>query len=181
MAEFPNEPVYQRTVLEMLAVAHDFCQYCQQVEEKNAQEITAYLQKILPLLYLKGELLPEVEPEYQEAAERFVTEEEWESLFNRLRAVFGEEDIFYTYDPASYGWGESLKASLSEHIADIYQDLRDFVLLYQKNSRAAKENAVAGCRELFIRRWGPRIASMIVALHTLRYGKYGPFYDEENI
>jgi hypothetical protein len=62
-----------------------------------------------------------------------------------------------------------LKASISEHLTDVYQDLKDFVLLYQKNLAYAKQNAVFECRTLFISHWGSRIASLMPALHAIAF------------
>ncbi len=174
--DIPKLPIYYPTVLEMLAVAFDYCSFMEKADGKNRQEIASYLVKVLPLLYVKGELLPEVEPEYPEANERFVTEEEWEGLFNILRNKFERDDIYYAFDPAAYGWGEALKVSLSEHLTDIYQDMKDFVILYQKNSRASKENAVAEIRRLFFSHWGPRAASALPALHYMAHDQPGPYF-----
>jgi len=62
-----------------------------------------------------------------------------------------------------------LRASISEHLADVYQDLKDFVLLYQKTLMYAKQNAVYECRSLFISHWGMRIASILPALHSVAF------------
>ena len=179
--DIPSLPIYHRTVLEMLAVAYDYCSFMEKADTRSQREIASYLVKVLPLLYVKGELLPEVEPEYPEANERYVTEEEWEGLFNILRSKFERDDIYYTFDPAAYGWGEALKVSLSEHLADIYQDMKDFVILYQKNSRAAKENAVDEIRRLFFSHWGPRAASALPALHYLAHDERGPYFTDSGL
>lgn len=181
MEDIPNLPIYQKTVLEMLAVAYDYCTYMEKADTHSRFEIASYLVKVLPLLYVKGELLPEVEPEYPEANERYVTEEEWESLFNTLRNKFERDDIYYAFDPAAYGWGEAIKVSLAEHLSDIYQDMKDFVLLYQKNSRAAKENAVAEIRRLFLTHWGPRAASALPALHYIAHDEPGPYFADSTL
>ncbi len=66
-----------KPILEMLTVANDYCYYLDTAEEKAKKELLVYIHHILPLLYLKGTLLPLIEPEYPEANERFVTQENW--------------------------------------------------------------------------------------------------------
>lgn len=151
--EIINEPVYSRNVLEFLRVAHEYCLFVEEVFIKSEKDILEYYQKIAPLLYLKGLLLPEIEPEYPESTERYVTEEEWETIFTELRSKFGNNDEYWYSDPDNKDINDLVKASLSENLADIYQDLKDFVLLYQKGSRASKEAAVAEIRQLFYNRW----------------------------
>lgn len=176
MDNHSKHPVFHRNVVEMLAVAFEYCRFMEKLENVDKLALASYLLKVLPLLYVKGELLPEIEVEYPEANERFVIEEEWERLFNHIRIILGTDDIYFTFDPPAYGWGESLKTSLAEHLADIYQDMKDFVVLYQKNSLAAKENAVAECRHLFLDHWGPRVASSLLAFHYLYHDGDKPYF-----
>jgi hypothetical protein len=154
-------------VLEFLRVAHEYCLYTEKAVEKNKMEIYDFFSKIGSLLYLKGKLLPEIVPEYPETSERFVAEEEWQEIFNTFRAILGEEDEYYQVDYEEHNEYEAVKASLSENFTDIYQDLKDFIILYQKNSQAARQNAVNDCRSLFETRWGPKVLSSLRYIHFL--------------
>jgi hypothetical protein len=161
------EPESSLGVLEFLRVAHEYCVFTENASEKNSTDIYDFFLKIGPLLYLKGKLLPEVNPDYPESSERFVTEEEYQEVFNSFRHIFGAEDEFYHVGYEEYNEYEAVKASLSENSADIYQDLKDFILLYQKNSQAARQNAVHDCRTLFEQRWGPKVLSSLRYMHYL--------------
>lgn len=163
----PNEPVYSLNVLEFLRVAHEYCLFIEKTDDNDGHRLMEFFQKISPLLYLKGSLLPVIEPEYPEANERMVTEEEWESVFNDLRNKFGKDDEFYSVDPALAAPGETVKSSMAENLTDIYQDLKDFILLYQKRSRAAKENAVCNARSWFLVRWGPALLRSLKNIHGI--------------
>lgn len=168
------EPENSISVLEFLRVAHEYCIFTENTGEKSNAEVIDFYSKIGPLIYLKGKLLPEINPEYPETSERFVTEEEWQEIFNMLRAVFGEEDEFYHVGYEEYNEFEAVKASLAENFTDIYQDLKDFVLLYQKNSQAARQNAVHDCKALFEVRWGWKILSNLRYIHYLTNKKLIP-------
>jgi hypothetical protein len=151
------------SVLELLRVGHEYCLFAENADQKNPQQIFDFFRKLGPLLYLKGAMLPLVEPDFPEADERFVTEEEWQAVFNEFRSSLGSLDEFYHVDHENGVDYEAIKASLSENFADIYQDLKDFLLLYQKNTRDARQNAVHDCQALFESRWGIKI------LENLRY------------
>ena len=161
------EPENSIGVLEFVRVAHEYCLFTEKASEKNKSDIYDYFLKIGPLLYLKGKLLPEIIPEFPESSERFVTEEEWQEIFNIFRAIFSEEDEYYHVGYEEYNEYEAVKASLSENFTDIYQDLKDFILLYQKNSNAARQNAVHDCKSLFETRWGPKVLSNMRYIHYL--------------
>ena len=93
------ELLKSRNTLEMLTVAHDFCIFTEDVEKKNKQQILEYYQKVLPLMYVKGALLPDIEVEDASAMERYVTAEQWQEIFQNLEEKMGKEDVFWILDP----------------------------------------------------------------------------------
>jgi len=167
MSDTPNHPVYSRNVLELITVANEFCLFMAKIEKYPRHEVFNYLQKIGPLLYLKGSLIPEIVVSNQDANERFVTSEEYEILFNELRKIFKKDDEFWFVDDFDEDDNDPVKARLSEYFTDLYQDLMDFILLYQKNTLQAKENAVAEIRKQFLSHWGYKILTAQKALHSL--------------
>ncbi len=177
MDAIPNHPVYHRNVLELLGVATEYCQFLEQPGPQPQQKLAAFLQRIFPC-FTSRVVFTRDYPGVSGGRSAFRDCQDWEYIFNAARESLGAEDIFYLFDPGGYGWGEALKASLAEHIADIYQDMKDFVLLYQNNSRAVKEVAVAECRQLFAGHWGPRIVSALPALHYIMHAQAGPYYQD---
>ncbi len=167
MPDQTEDITISRAILEMITVANEFCHYLDTCEKRPKREIFEFINRIGPLLYLKGSLLPEIEVMDPDANERFVTQENWESIFTLLRDKFGKDDEYWTIDPEHINETEPLKASLAENIADIYQDMKDLILLYQKNTFAARENAVSECKNLFASHWGYRIGKIMIRLHHL--------------
>lgn len=156
-----------RNILELAAVASEFCNFVEDTANLRQQAFFNSLQGLVPLLYLRGTLLPHIEPEFPEANERFVTEEQYEGLFNALRELTGELDEFWYIDHSGSHITETLKGSFAEHLADIYQDLKDFIMLFKKPQLAARENAIASCKANFAPHWGIRLANLLPALHEL--------------
>jgi hypothetical protein len=171
MTEYPDDITTTKIALEIVTVSNEYCIYLETAENKSKSGILKFANTILPLLYLKGALLPEVPVENPEANERFVTEEEWERVFTMLRDKFGTDDEFWIIDPQHVNETEPLKASLAENLADIYQDLKDLVMLYQKNTLPARQNALAECKELFATHWGYRVTNIMSRLHHLNFNK----------
>jgi hypothetical protein len=174
----PDDPVYSRKVLEMLTVANEYCLFVEKAMEYTREEILSFLQKISPLIYLKASLLPEISPSDEEAAEHYVTEEQWEDIFNTLRNKFGAADIYYFVDITEKSHSDPVRGSLAENFADLYQDMKDFILLYQKPVRSFKENAVRDLRQLFEMRFGAKLGYAMAALHATIFG--GPGFDPDD-
>lgn len=165
-----NNPVYSKQVLELITVANEFCLFSQKVDQYSKEDIMTYYRRILPLLYLKGSLVKNVTPSNPELNERFVLEEDWEALFNMVRNKLYPNDHFWICADPHNEDTEAEKASIAECIADCYQDMKDFIMLYQKNQLAAKENAVHELYLNFPGHWGPAITKALYALHLLYMG-----------
>lgn len=178
MTNIQDEPVYNKNVIEFLTVANEYCLFIESAEKYQMNQTLKFLLKLAPLLYLKGSLLPKVEADESVISERFVTEEQYEQWFNSLRSKFLDKDIFWYIDHSRPDDPDPVKGSLSEHFADIYQDLKDFVMLYQKPLRASKQNAVAECYALFRDHWGPRILTINNLMHYMVYEDDGNLYDD---
>jgi hypothetical protein len=164
-----DTPLYSRQVLEMITVANEYCLFLEKADQYKPDELMSFLQKIIPLIYLKSALLPETEVFDESAVEHYVTEEQWEAMFNNLHNIFGKVDEFYFIDPNEKSHTDPIKGSLAECFTDTYQDMKDFLLLYQNPVRTFKENAVKECKRLFETRYGLRLINAQFALHAILY------------
>ncbi|MFO8054587.1 MAG: DUF5063 domain-containing protein [Bacteroidales bacterium] len=164
-----DEKVKSSTVLELITVANDFCIFTEGLHTYDKSDLLNYYQKVLPLLYIKGTLIPEVPLAEGTVPEHYLTEEHWERTYSRLKEKIGDEDGYHmVIEDKIYGI-KPAKTSISEGLADIYQDLKDFLALYQKNSGIARQNAVSECRRLFEKRWGHRLVNVHAAIHKLLF------------
>ena len=164
-----DDPLYSRKVLEMVTIANEYCLFLEKAEEYSSGELLGFLQKVSPLICLKSALLPDVDITDEDAVEHYVSEEQWEYLFNVLHNKFGANDEFYFVDLHEKSHNDAIKASLAEAFTDTYQDLKDFLLLYQNPRRPFKENAVSECRRLFETRYGYRLIQAQAAIHCILY------------
>lgn len=181
MENIKNEPAYSKSVLEFITVANDFCIFMEKVASYNETDVFNYLQKVSPLLYLKASLLPDVHVEDPSANERFVTLEQYEDIFNALRSKILDHDVFWYIDLDSPDENLPVKGSIAESYADSYQDLKDFLLLYQKNTRVAKQNAVFECKNLFKEHWSYRLLNAMKAIHHILYKDFSDNKGQEYI
>ncbi len=166
--EILNEAVYSPLVLEFLSVAQKYCLYIEEIDRHNKIEVYSALHKALPLLYVKGSLLPDILIEDFSINEKYVTVENWQDVFNELREKFGDEDEFW-YLENDNPHNDLVKGSISDMLTDMYQDMKDFTILYQKPMRDAKKIAVWEIKELFKAHWGFRAANLLKVFHYKLY------------
>jgi len=173
-----EDPVFSRNVLEMITVANEYCLFIEKVENYSREDLLSYLCKICPLLYIKGTLLPDVERNELQASERFVTEEQYEVVFNDLRKAFHPDDEYWFMNNSDPLANEPIKASLAENFSDVYQDLKDFILLYQKNMYEAQKSSIRLCKEWFKSRWGFRLVNAHKVIHHMQFDKEDNLYQD---
>ena len=176
-----SELVYSKNVIEFATVANEFCSFIEAVEQFQRKDFVTRLQKLFPLLYLKAALLPESDLEMSdEAPEKFISEEDYNYILHRLEVKFGQFDAYYeVFDPSIHLTKAAVEANISENIADIYQDLKDFILAYRIGTLEVMNDALWECRNNFEQFWGQRLVNGLRAIHNLVYGEAD--IDEQDI
>ncbi|MPN10385.1 hypothetical protein SDC9_157680 [bioreactor metagenome] len=71
------------------------------------------------------------------------------------------EDMKYSERPIS--------AFVSENIADIYQDVRNFVSVYQYGLTDQMNDALLVCKQNFQAYWGQKLINVLRPLHAIFY------------
>ena len=138
-----SEPVYSRNVIEFVAVANEYCKYAEHASELKGDELLKIMQRIMPLMYLKASLLPQLNPFFENGNEKFVTESDWVIVHDTLKEKFGTaNDYLEVFDEKINETEGPVISSISENMADIYQDLKDFLLLYQTGTGEVMNDAV---------------------------------------
>jgi hypothetical protein len=178
-----SDPVYSRNVIEFVAVANEFCKYAEHASELKGDELLKILQRILPLMYLKASLLPHLNPYFEEGNEKFVTESDWLRIQETLKEKFGTaNDYLEVFDEKMNESEVPVSASISENMADIYQDMKDFLLLYQTGTVEVMNDAVWECRMNFENFWGQKLVNSMRAIHKFIYSgeEIGKVENEDN-
>ena len=170
-----HDLVYSKNVVEFVAVANEFCRMVERVSGMDEAYLFSTMQKLLPLLYLKASLLPETEPVSEDELEKFVSEYEYNLLLQKWISKLGEHDDFQeVFDPELQSGLEPVRAGISEHILDIYQDVRDFLSSYQFGNEEVMNDALADCVSHFKTFWGQRLVNVMRPIHALIYADKNP-------
>jgi hypothetical protein len=165
-----SDPVYSRNIIEFVAVANEFCKYTEHAPELKGDELLKILQRILPLMYLKASLLPKLDPFFEDGNEKFVTEVDWNNINEILKEKFGTaNDYLEVFDEKINDAEGAIAANISEDMADIYQDMKDFLLLYQIGTGEVMNDAVWECRMNFENFWGQKLVNSMRAIHKFIY------------
>ena len=164
-----DERIYSKNIIEFVTVSAEYCAFIERVPELEKEEFLDKIIKILPLLYLKVTLLTPEEPEEDGFSEKFVTESMYESVRENIESLLGEDDSYLEVFQNDMKYSETpIIANVSEALADIYQDLKDFISVYRMGNEPQMLEALYICFENFVTYWGQQLVNVLRALHNIR-------------
>ena len=117
-------------------------------------------------------MLPKCETIGDEALETFVTEETYEILRMNLAGILAEKDDYLDVFVSDMKYSDQpITRNISEDLADIYQDIRDFIFVFQLGLNETMNDSLAVCQEHFTLYWGQKLVNTLRALHDVRYNQ----------
>lgn len=168
--EKESQTIFDKNVIEFVTVAAEFCAFLERAESIKRSDFVDTSLKILPLLYLKASLLPPCERLGEEELETYVTEEVYEILRLNLAELMGEKDDYLDVFVEDMVYSDQpIKKCISEDLADIYQDIRDFIFVFQLGLNETMNDSLALCQENFGLLWGQKLVNTLRALHDVKY------------
>lgn len=174
MKQENSQLIYATAVLDLITVSTEFCKLLENHQEVEKEAFIDSLCKLLPMIYLKAILLPEME-EASGYNQDYVTEEDYNYILHTVADKFGEDDTYLETFKEDFKYSEHpLLCTISEGIADVYQSLRNLVEIYRQGFDDAMEVALYECAEQFKMYWGQTLLNVLRAIHSVRYADEQP-------
>ena len=168
--QLPDHIVYSKNVIEFVTVAAETCLFLEHSAELSREDFVLKSIKLLPLLYLKASLVEIPASVFDEGAEKFVTEEDYQYIREQVERLLGADDCYLeVFHPDMSLSDTPIAAFVSENIADLYQELKDFAANFQLGEVDIMNDALVVCLEAFGEHWGQKLLNAMRALHSLRF------------
>ena len=165
-----SQVIFDKNSIEFVTVAAEYCGFIERSRGADRKTFVDTALKILPLLYLKASLIPECELIGEEDLEVFVTEDDYEMVRRAIAHVLGPQDDYLEVFHPDLAYSDSpIKKCISEDLADIYQDLKDFICVFQLGMNVTMNDSLYVCKEHFAEFWGQRLVNTMRALHDVKY------------
>lgn len=166
-----SKVIFERNSVEFVTVAAQYCTFLEDVQGMEREEFVDTVLKILPLLYVKALLLPEMELiDDGEELETYVTEETYASMNAQLADIMGDRDDYLDVFVEDMKYSDQpVTRYISEGLADIYQDIKDFIFVFKQGVNLNMHNVLATCQENFKLYWGQKLVNTLRALHEVRF------------
>ena len=168
--QLPDHIVYSKNVIEFVTVAAETCLFLEHAAEFSQTDFVTQSVKLLPLLYLKASLVEIPERVFDDTTERFVAEEDYLFVKEQLEQILGADDSYLeVFHPDMAISDTPIAAFVSENLADIYQELKDFAANYQLADVDIMNDSLVACLEAFGDHWGQKLLNALRALHAIRF------------
>ena len=166
-----SKVIFERNSVEFVTVAAQYCQFLENVEGMEREEFIDTVLKILPLLYVKALLLPEMEMiDEDDTLETCVTEETYSVMNVQLADIMGDRDDYLDVFVEDMKYSDQpITRYISEGLADIYQDIKDFIFVFRQGVNRNMHNALATCQDNFKLYWGQKLVNTLRALHEVKF------------
>jgi hypothetical protein len=159
-------------VKDFIKTAGYFCQLLEQVSSLKTGELFNQLQQILPIIYMKAAQLPKPKYCYNEEPTKFVQEDDYARIHDSLQQKF---DLFNGITGMSPGTlpnqHELISFGLAENFADLYEEMKNLVKLYEVGLPQSMNDAVWIYKQGFEQNLGIRIIETLKSLHVFIYNK----------
>ena len=165
-----SQVIFEKNSIEFVTVAAEYCGFIERSQEFDKKTFVDTALKILPLLYLKASLIPECEQIGEDDLEIVVTEDDYEYIRRSVARIMGaHDDYLEVFHPDMVYSDKKKKKSISEDLADIYQDLKDFIGVFQSGLNTTMNDSLFVCKEHFSEFWGQCLVNTMRALHDVKY------------
>ena len=163
-----NSFVYQDKTISFVTEAVQLCLILEHTTELARDDFLQRLCCSLPLLYGQARVLELPDELLDGETQRFVQEDDYRYVEAGVKTLLGTDDAYLEVFLEDMRYSdEPITAFISEHLADIYQELKDMAANFQTNNEAVMNDAVRTCLLAFQEHWGQKLVDVLRPLHAL--------------
>jgi hypothetical protein len=165
-----EQNINSETVKGFVDVCEAYCDILEQFNEYTKEDFLKAVNPLLAGMYLGMINLPRVESLSENFNEKFVREEDYDFIYQGLLQKLGQHDVYLEVFLDDMKTSEEpLPDSLSENLTDVYQDVKDFVMLYNLGTDEVMNDAVWEVTQNFEEYWGQKLVNAQRAIHWLLF------------
>ena len=160
--------LYADSVLDFVRVSTEYCRYLETCSNENVSHFTHVCCGLLPMIYLKAHIISNVPEETEGFGYEMVSEEDYNYIRGNVASILGEHDDFLDVFVEDFKYSDQpILCTVSENLADIYQQLRNLAATYQEENEEAMKVALWDTVNEFKLGWGQKLLNALRALHDL--------------
>ena len=156
--------------LTFIALTNEYCHAIEQAETLDEESLVEAMINLLPRIYITAfDLNEEYDLSFSDSfINPSLTEDVYDHVRNRLEDVMGEDDIYLETFVEDMIYSDTpVSASISENLADLYQEFYDFLNAVKDLPTYAQQEIVALCKDNFKANWAQTLCNVMRALNMI--------------
>lgn len=162
----PNE-------LAFIALSNEYCQCIETVHQTGDRDtIVESMLKVLPRIYITATdlSLNGFDDDIDEFIDAALDENTYDMVRVMLSQLMAEDDVYLETFMEDMRYSDSpISATVSENLADLYQEFYNFVHGIQDVTTAVQRALIEACLVNFREYWGQTLCNVLRAMHSIRY------------
>ena len=165
-----SEVILSKQTEDFVRTALEFCVLLEKHTQTGRDYFINNMIKVLPLLYIKVSIIPTINDNYDSDPEIKVSEEMYNRIEESVSNLLGNDNLYLeTFHPDIRFSDSPVAVKISEDLADIYQDLGNFIAVFKNGEKETMNDSLALCVRNFENYWGQRLLNSLRALHYIKY------------
>lgn len=160
--------VYSPEMVALVTAANGYSSFIEGLGGTGGREFITESVGHLSTVYSAMLKIGDTESVNESAGEPYVTEQDWSAVYQKIAMLLGAHNqILRPAEENEFDRSELVSHYISEDLADIYQELRDFVSIYSRGMEELMNDAAWELKERFAEHWGKKLLRSLTALHDL--------------
>ena len=165
--------ILSRNSLSLIAMANEYCHEIEVALDKEREDFVTTMLKLLPRIYIV--ISDVVEKENNEDLlyiDSYLYEDAYNKAKENVYCLLGEDDVYLEVFEEDMKYSDTpIAATISENLADIYQELYNFVMTLQNAPTEVAGDVIYALKDSFKSYWGQTLVNVMRALHNLSYNE----------
>ncbi len=160
--------VYSSEMVEFVTSANAYCRLLEKPEGVDGKAFINQSVKRLSGVYATILKIAATEPVIDSQPESTVSEQDWSMVYQRISLFLGpHNETLRAADEDEFDRSDLVAHTVSEDMADVYQELRDFTTIYSRGMEELINDASWELNERFGEHWGEKLLRALTTLHNL--------------
>jgi hypothetical protein len=160
--------VYSEELLALVRAANEAATFLESFPGDAGRTFITGAVRSLSTVYSAMLRVGDTEPVFESAGEPTVTEQDWSGIYQRVARVLGPYNEFLRpAEEGEFDRSELVTHTVSEDLADVYQEIRDFIAIYSRGMEEEMNDAAWELKSRFTEHWGKKLLRSLARLHEL--------------
>lgn len=157
-------------LMHIVALAGEYCSVVQTAAEMERDDFVDRMLDLLPRLYWEFANTEPTGADDTFFSSEYVDEDYYTAIRSQIASLMGEEDTYLDTMQEDMKYSDTpIAASISEGLADIFQDLFNFVSEVRESEGMQLEGAFDACQENFRMYWSKALCGVLRPLNQIKY------------